>query len=65
MDAAGLTVLLAELKAFRHLVRHAYDLTLRRERLVELAGMADTLTRALPSWAQTFGAKVRREQGWS
>ena len=37
-----------ELKGFRHVVRHAYELTLRPERLAELAQIAERVARELP-----------------
>lgn len=56
---------LRELKGFRHVVRHAYELTLRANRLAELALIAQTVSRELPGWAREFGRKVRTEQGWT
>ena len=55
---------LRELKGFRHLMRHAYDLKLRANRLAELSGLAERLAIELPRWCAEFGAKVRAEQGW-
>lgn len=55
---------LRELKGFRHVVRHAYDLTLRPERLDELTAMAEHAANELPAWTAAFVAAVRREQGW-
>jgi hypothetical protein len=55
---------LRELKGFRHLMRHAYDLTLRAERMAELARIAEQLAAELPAWCADFGNKVRAEQGW-
>ena len=55
---------LTELRRFRHLVRHAYDLTLRADRLGELIGTATRMSAALPAWCDTIAAAVRREQGW-
>lgn len=55
---------LRELKGFRHLVRHAYDLCLREHRVRELADIATRITEALPAWVEAFGNEVRREQGW-
>src|SRR5690242_4430029 len=49
---------LRELKGFRHVVRHAYDLVLREDRLRELADIAERVTRQLPSWVQTFAKAV-------
>ena len=55
---------LRELKGFRHLVRHAYDLTLRPDRLAELSDLADEIAGELQSWCIAFGKKVSSEQGW-
>ena len=55
---------LRELKGFRHVVRHAYDLTLRTERLAELSQLGERLAVRLPEWCVDFGEKVRSEQGW-
>jgi len=56
---------LRELKGFRHVVRHAYDLTLRADRLAELTTFAETIAADLPRWAADFAAAVKREQGWA
>lgn len=55
---------LSELRRFRHLVRHAYDLTLRAERLGQLVDAAKQTSVALPGWCDRFADAVRREQGW-
>jgi len=55
---------LVELRRFRHLVRHAYDLNLRADRLGELVDMAKRASAAVPAWCDGFAAAVRREQGW-
>ncbi len=55
---------LTELRRFRHLVRHAYDLTLRADRLRELVSFAERASDALPGWCNAFEKAVRREQGW-
>jgi len=62
---AGRAAEVRELKGFRHVVRHAYDLALRGDRLSELAAVANRLAADLPSWCADFAAKVRAEQGWS
>jgi hypothetical protein len=54
-----------ELKGFRHVMRHAYELTLRADRLAELARLAEQLAADLPQWCAGFGEKVRAEQGWN
>lgn len=54
-----------ELKGFRHMVRHAYDLKLRADRLAELVIIAERIAAALPAWCEDLGKKVRIEQGWS
>jgi hypothetical protein len=53
-----------ELKGFRHVMRHAYDLTLRADRLTELSTVAKQVAADLPAWCADFGKRVRREQGW-
>lgn len=53
-----------ELKGFRHVMRHAYDLTLRADRLAELGAIAERIAAELPAWCANFGNHVRREQGW-
>jgi len=55
---------LRELKGFRHVVHHAYDLTLRPERLVELTVMATKVTEDFAGWLEGFVRAVRKEQGW-
>lgn len=55
---------LRELKRFRHVIRHAYDLTLRQDRLRELTELAAATSSALPAWHAEFLAAVRREQNW-
>lgn len=54
-----------ELKGFRHVMRHAYDLTLREDRLAELSAIAQKLAAELPAWCHDFGNRVRAEQGWT
>jgi hypothetical protein len=54
-----------ELKGFRHVMRHAYDLSLRPDRLAELAAIAGRLAAELPAWRGEFAQKIRQEQGWA
>ena len=53
-----------ELKGFRHVMRHAYELTLRADRLAELSGIAERLALEIPAWCVDFDRQVRKEQGW-
>ena len=53
-----------ELKGFRHLTRHAYDLTLREDRLKTLAEIGERLAADLPGWCESFVSAVRTQQGW-
>ena len=55
---------LRELKRFRHLVRHAYDLILRQDRLRELAAIVGGVNAAAPQWCTSFLGAVKREQNW-
>jgi hypothetical protein len=54
LDSAGI----------RKVMRHAYELTLRADRLAELARLAEQMAADLPQWCADFGEKVRAEQGW-
>ncbi len=54
-----------ELKGFRHLVRHAYDLEFREPRMRELAALAHELATLLPRWAADFVLRTKDEQGWA
>jgi hypothetical protein len=55
---------LRELKRFRHLIRHAYDLNLREDRLRELATIVDKVNSATPGFCKTFVRAVKHEQNW-
>ena len=55
---------LRDLKGFRHVVRHAYDLTLRPARISELATDATRIAEQFPVWVNIFAVAVRHEQGW-
>ena len=59
---AGRVSDIRELKGFRHVTRHAYDLTLRADRLTELSRIAEQIAKDLPVWCVTFAVKVRSEQ---
>lgn len=63
--SGGELAALRDLKGFRHVVRHAYDLTLQPERLSELATSAVRIAASFPAWASAFASAVRNEQGWS
>jgi hypothetical protein len=54
-----------ELKGFRHVVRHAYDLEFREERMKELAAVAARVAGNLPAWALDFARQTGDEQGWN
>ena len=62
---AGSAPAVRELKGFRHVVRHAYDLELKVGRLEELSALAGQLATDLPGWCAVFGQRVRTEQGWN
>jgi hypothetical protein len=53
-----------ELKGFRHISRHAYDLVLRADRLAELVRIAEAVSAELPSWCAEFAQTIRTQQGW-
>jgi hypothetical protein len=53
-----------ELKGFRHVVRHAYDLEFREDRVKDLVALAGALAVQLPVWSREFAERTRTEQGW-
>ena len=53
---------LHELKAFRHLFVHAYELTLDPEKLSLLIKYARQVVDRLPAWIEEFVRKVARDQ---
>lgn len=53
-----------ELKGFRHVTRHAYDLVLRADRLGELVRIAERVSADLPGWCVTFAQTIRTQQAW-
>jgi hypothetical protein len=53
-----------ELKGFRHVVRHAYDLEFREPRMRELATLASDLAGQVPRWTADFRSRIKAEQGW-
>jgi hypothetical protein len=53
-----------ELKGFRHVVRHAYDLEFREARVSELVDLAAQIAAQLPAWSADFGEQIRSEQNW-
>jgi len=53
---------LQELKAFRHVFVHAYELTLDPEKLALLIKYARQVTDRLPAWVEAFVHDVAREQ---
>lgn len=53
-----------ELKGFRHVVRHAYDLEFREDRIKELVDVGIRVAAQLPVWAAEFAKRTRTEQGW-
>ena len=51
-----------ELKGFRHVTRHAYELELKTDRLV--ARIAAAVSRDLPTWCAAFNQTVKTQQEW-
>lgn len=47
-----------ELKGFRHVFRHAYDLRLREDRLAELVEIASRLSEQFPEMIDAFESRV-------
>jgi len=53
--------ILRELQEFRHVFRHAYDLELRQDRLLELTQHAQTIAKAFPHWVRAFESMVQAD----
>ena len=56
---------LDELRRFRHLVNHAYDVKLREDRMSELATIAGKVASNLGPVCETFVREVAVMQGWT
>lgn len=54
-----------ELKGFRHVTGHAYDLVLKADRLAELVHIADEVAVALPHWCAEVGPDRQSATGLS
>jgi hypothetical protein len=60
--SAELTPPLRQLRGFRHVVTHAYDLTIDRDRLALVLRDAETVVPALRPACETFFAKLLRAE---
>ena len=68
MDELGLNTLRSEqneLRAFRHVVRHAYDLVLQPHKLRPLLDSAERAAQSLPGVCQAFCRAVAAARGWT
>jgi uncharacterized protein YutE (UPF0331/DUF86 family) len=54
---------LEELKGFRHVLVHAYDLELDPEKLTLLMKYAERVASEMPTLAEAFIERVKRQQG--
>ncbi len=61
-DELGLRLPLSELKAFRHVVVHAYDLQFDPEKLALVLKYAGKVAAEMPNAAERFLALIRSEQ---
>ena len=55
---------LQSLRGFRHVVTHAYDLSLDRDQQTLVVRQAEMVTRLLPQRVEVFIAEIAQEQGW-
>jgi hypothetical protein len=62
---AALRPALDELRRFRHLVHHAYELELREDRIQELAALVQTVAQATGEAWEDFVRKVAEANGWT
>ena len=60
-----LAVPLQQLRGFRHVFSHAYDLAIDAERLGLVLRDAETTVRALSPACESFLAHVAKQEGWS
>ena len=60
-----LSVDLQDLRAFRHVVRHAYDLLLQPHKLLPLLDSAERVARELPGVCQEFCRAVASARSWT
>ena len=49
---------LQDLRGFRHVVRHAYDLALKKDKLVPLLDAAERVAALVPAACETFFSSV-------
>lgn len=56
---------LQELRGFRHVFHHAYDLILDTSRLTRLLDAANRVATTLPAAIQRFLSDVTQQEGWS
>ena len=54
-----------DLRGFRHIVNHAYDLKLERARCAHVLENAEKIAATLPGLLKSFMAQVGRENGWN
>ena len=62
--SAALRPALDELRRFRHLVHHAYDLGLREDRIQKLVATVQSLCRAMGETCENFVRQVAQANGW-
>lgn len=56
---------LRDLRGFRHVITHAYDLELDHERLAIVLRHAEECSAVLPGLVERFVQQVAAEQGWA
>lgn len=59
--SADLVSDLQELRGFRHVVRHAYDLSLQRNKLIPLLDAAERVATRVPAACDTFFSRIAAE----
>jgi hypothetical protein len=63
--SGDVTLDLQELRAFRHVVRHAYDLVLQAHKLSPLIESGERVAKELPGVCQQFCRAVAAGRGWT
>jgi len=59
--SSELTSDLQELRAFRHVVRHAYELTLKKDKVIPLLSAAERVAALVPAACDAFFSRITAE----
>jgi hypothetical protein len=63
--SSELTSDLQELRAFRHVVRHAYELTLKKDKVIPLLSAAERVAALVPAACEAFFSRIPADSSFS